>query len=331
MRTFILLSITVLSTLAQATIFGVDDRREIYQNPSALALAPSIAMMQSENFLIKNEATGMYDLDFPLASETFSQVGLCKDEKYADQNIGYLNCTGFLVAEDILVTAGHCMIYSHSPLPKIIVENEKTPMCESFNWMFDYQRGPGKAQSLTGVPADSIYRCDTVLYAELFGYPLNQQGELLLPVDPALGQDFAIIKLDRKVTGRKPLKLSEVPVSVMDRLSTVGYPMGLPLKYTGNAKALDVSFENYFVSDLDVIGGNSGGPTLNSANEVVGLVVRSFPGEDFVFDEAEQCNRVYSCPVIGKGDCATSDGHPVGSHSNRIGPVITKLKELGIL
>lgn len=330
-----LLSLVVLSLLihcwAQAAIFGTDDRKEPYQVAGADELASSIALMQGGVFFTKNEALNTYDLDFPLASASGSEVGLCKDQKFADQHAGYLNCTGFLVGEDILVTAGHCMIYSHNPLPKVVIENEKTPMCEGFWWLFDHKRSQNQKEQITAVPDDRVYRCDKVLYAELFGYLLDNQGELLLPVDPELGQDFAIIQLDRKVTGRKPLKLSDAPVALMERLSTIGYPMGLPIKHTGNGKVINASLNNYIVSDLDVIGGNSGGPLFNSSKDVVGLVVRSFPGEDFVWDTKLQCHRPYTCPVLGQGDCKTNDGHPLGSHSNRIGPVIVKLKELGIL
>ncbi len=316
---------------AQAAIFGADDRKEPYEVPGAQQLASSIAMMQGDVFFTKDEAQDTYTLGFPLASDPLSEIGLCKDEKFSDQNAGYLNCTGFLVADDVVVTAGHCMIFSHGPLPKVIVENQKTPMCESFWWLFDHERTSQNKELVENVPADRVYRCENVIYAELFGYSLDNQGELLLPVDPTLGQDFAIVKLDRKVTGRKPLALSELPPQLMEAISTIGHPMGLPIKHTGGAKVLNTSFDNYLVSDLDVIGGNSGGPVFNSKNEVVGLVVRSFPGEDFIWDEPNQCRRIYKCEEMGKGDCTTTDGHPLGSHLNRITPVIAKLKELGIL
>lgn len=336
MQKFIqLLSLLIFALLvecwAQAAIFGIDDRKEPYQIPGAVELASSIAMMQGEVFFTKNEAQNTFDLDFPLASAPFSEVGLCEDEKFSQQNAGYLNCTGFLVAEDVLVTAGHCMIYSHNPLPQVVIENQKPPMCEGFLWLFDHQRSEQKNEMIKDVPADRVYRCESVLYAELFGYPLDGQGGILLPIDPQLGQDFAIIKLDRKVTGRQPLTLSELPVALMESVFTIGYPMGLPIKHTGGAQVLNSSLENYIVSDLDVIGGNSGGPMFNANNEVVGLVVRTFPGESFVWDEQKQCHRPYRCAQIGKGDCQQTDGHPIGSHSNRITPVIAKLKELGIL
>lgn len=314
-----------------ATIFAADDRKEPYEVPGISELTPAVAMMQGSNFFLYNSAQNTYDLDFPLATDYYANVPLCTDERFSEQRQGFIGCTGFLVADDIVVTAGHCMIFSHSPLPKIVVENDTTSMCASFSWLFGFERSKSAPESITGISPDNVYRCEKVLYAELFGYPLDDKGEMLLPVDPALGQDFAIVKLDRKVIGRKPLKLSAAPIGVMEPLSTIGYPMGLPMKYTGSAKALNVSFSDYIVSDLDVIGGNSGGPLLNSAGEVVGVIVRSFPGEDFVYDEALNCSRTYVCPVIGKGACAQSDGHPVGAHANRITPVMEKLKELGIL
>lgn len=331
MRQLLFVIVFANSALSQATIFGSDDRREPEDIKSVAEIKKSVAMMQSVNFFSKNETTNTYTLDFPLASDSFSQIGLCKDEKFANQKAGYINCTGFLVAEDILVTAGHCMIYSHSPLPKIVMENETPPMCSTFDWMFGYEHQKTKAENTTAVPADSVYHCEKVIYAELFGYPLDNQGEILLPVDPVLGQDFAIIKLDRKVVGRKPIQFASQPVSLMEPLFTLGHPMGLPMKYTGGAKALNVSYANYIVADLDVIGGNSGGPVFNSNNEVTSLVVRSFPGEDFNYDEKQECSRPAVCPVLGQGSCKDENGHPVGSHLNRIEPVVTKLKELGFI
>jgi hypothetical protein len=330
MRIILFFIVVSISSLTHATIFGTDDRQEPENVSGAVELAQSIAMMQSDIFVKYNSADNNYDLDFPLATYELG-ANMCSDEKFSDQHVGYINCTGFLVAEDVIVTAGHCMIYSHNPLPKVVVEDQTTAMCDSFLWMFDYQKTANKNEQLTDISADSVYRCEKVIYAELFGYSLDQQGELLLPIDPQLGQDFAIIKLDRKVKGRKPLSLSNTPLGLMEYVSLMGYPMAMPIKYTGNAQVINTTYSNYLLTDLDVIGGNSGGPVFNSQQEVIGVAVRSFPGEDYVYDEQLQCSRNYTCKEIGKGDCTDPLNHPIGAHVNRIQPVIAKLKELGII
>ena len=47
---------------------------------------------------------------------------LCKNEKFLNQPSG-ANCTGFLIAEDKLLTAGHCVSFDSD--------------CEEFYWVFD--------------------------------------------------------------------------------------------------------------------------------------------------------------------------------------------------
>ncbi|MCB9072877.1 MAG: trypsin-like peptidase domain-containing protein [Bdellovibrionaceae bacterium] len=321
----------LLLTVAHAAIFGSDDRREPYEVPGLEKISSSTAMMQSEAFVLPDDQTKTYTLDFLLSTDQYGTNIMCADQKFSDQHAGYVNCTGFLVSEDTIVTAGHCMIYSHNPLPKTIYENERPPFCENFKWVFGYEKTATASERINGISPDNIYSCEKVIYAELFGYPLDDKGEILLPVNPNVGLDFAIIKLDRKVVGRTPVQLATEAPSVSDPVFTLGYPMALPLKYSGNAKVLANNYANYFVTDLDIIGGNSGSPVFNSKNEVIGIAVRSFPSEDFVYDEVQKCMRVSTCEKLGEGACTITDGHPLGTHVNRITPVINKLKELGIL
>lgn len=50
------------------------------------------------------------------------------------------------------------------------------------------------------------------------------------------------------------------------------YPFDLPPKWAAAKSALDLSTPFDFVHDCDIIGGNSGSPTVNRAGEVVGLI-----------------------------------------------------------
>ncbi len=99
----------------------------------------------------------------------------------------------------------------------------------------------------------------------------------------------------------------------------IGYPRGLPEKFSLHRKVANNSDSSYFSADLDCFHGNSGSPVFNSKTlEVEGIFVRGegdFPGEnasdlemmgDFVYNGARKCYRTLVCHR--KGGCtATMD------------------------
>lgn len=70
----------------------------------------------------------------------------------------------------------------------------------------------------------------------------------------------------------------------------------LPQRYWDRRERLDLSKSVNFVSTCDIIGGNSGSPTINEKAEFIGIVfdgnVESLPGR-FIYDETK--NRAVSC------------------------------------
>ena len=83
-----------------------------------------------------------------------------------------------------------------------------------------------------------------------------------------------------------------------DRASSFGNKGDFELSktYWDAAKGLDLSTTCNFVSTCDIIGGNSGSPTINSKGEFVGIVfdgnIESLPG-NFIYDMSK--NRAVSC------------------------------------
>nr|MBA3912753.1 S46 family peptidase [Terriglobales bacterium] len=67
-------------------------------------------------------------------------------------------------------------------------------------------------------------------------------------------------------------------------------PYELPASWTSNKAKLNLKTPFNYVSTADIIGGNSGSPTVNKEGEVVGIIfdgnIQSLPW-DFVFDERE--------------------------------------------
>jgi V8-like Glu-specific endopeptidase len=133
--------------------------------------------------------------------------------------------------------------------------------------------------NLENVDQNNLYKCKKVVFATLGG-----------------DEDYAIIQLDRKVVGRKPLKLRKSGViKTSQSLFVMGHPSGLPQKYADGAKVFDHKGA-FFSTNLDTFGGNSGSPVFNAENyEVEGILVRG--NTDYVVrtHNGERCRRVNIC------------------------------------
>jgi hypothetical protein len=110
-------------------IFGPDNRRDIYQSSSRIKKYSTALATWGSPYFIQEEGP-LFDLDFPSLEEHYQ---MCSGEKFISQPTTMISCTAFLVADDLMVTAGHCMVNRGE------VTNTKTPMCTDFNWVFDYQ------------------------------------------------------------------------------------------------------------------------------------------------------------------------------------------------
>src|SRR5690606_18271087 len=88
----------------------------------------------------------------------YGQVGfpyrVCSDEKFVRQQTG-AKCTGFLIAPDIMVTAGHCI--SH--------ESE----CQDFQWAFDYKYNTASMSKNLVFESHQLVRCTKILNRVLAG------------------------------------------------------------------------------------------------------------------------------------------------------------------
>ena len=114
--------------------------------------------------------------------------------------------------------------------------------------------------------------------------------------------DYAVIELDREVANYKPLKLRKFGfVAHNTPLVVVGHPMGLPMKATDGgvvSRMNDIERENifksfllkrnYFTTNLDAYGGNSGSPVFNKKTGVVeGILVQG--AEAFEYNDEKEC------------------------------------------
>ena len=185
---------------------------------------------------------------------------------YRDQPLlGY--GSGFLVAQDVIATAGHCV--------------------EGFNisgicTFFDFEMRNHKIE-LTRQPSEVYYAVEA----------------LKVVIDPD-GTDYALVQLDRPVSGVMPLAIIAGDVTLGTPVYVIGHPVGLPKKVAFGAKVLDNSPGTYFLTNLDTFAGNSGSPVLTEDHLVCGILVGGAP--DFV----------------KKGDCVVATTFPLNESGEAV-------------
>lgn len=264
-RMMLALAALALSFEAQAlnkVVYGTDDRLDVYEttNNLHLELATSTAAMISGNSIDTNgvEAT--------ISGSSLQSRGICATAKFAKQATA-ANCSGFLVGEDLLVTAGHCIRSEYD--------------CKSWKWVFDFAvTDAAQTGAEVKVPSSSVYGCKEIVSRELNSSNSN---------------DFALIRLDRKVTDRAPLRIrTEGKIADRAPLVVIGHPTGLPTKIAAGANVRNNSRDIYFVANLDTFGGNSGSAVFDAETGIVeGILVR---GEnDYVYDSAQGCRVPQQC------------------------------------
>ncbi len=245
-------------------VYGEDNRKDVFEstNPSFIELSKSTAaMIKGSNLkLLTNN-------EIEITASTLQQRGICSKERFSQQ-ISAANCSGFLVAEDKLVTAGHC------------IRSEAD--CMNFKWVFDY-RVDFSEQSTVNVPKTSVFSCKKIISRSL---------------DNVTKDDYAFIELDRKVLDRQPLKVRKGgKVEKGAPLVVIGHPTGLPTKIADGANVRSLQGK-FFVANLDTYGGNSGSAVFNvETEEVEGILVR---GEtDYVLNSTLGCQVSNVCPADG--------------------------------
>jgi len=251
-------------------IYGFDDRKDYYEMFNRIQRETSGSVLSAWN---KDQLIPQLDGSYELYTIDFGYAyNLALTEPFRNQPIG-AHCTAFLVAPDIIVTAGHC-VSSIDLLQK--------------RWVFGF-RMLNNEKCNTRIEPSEVYKGKEIIARQL----LN--GE----------EDFAVVRLDRPVVGHTPLKVSRENVKLGEKIYVLGHPCGLPIKLADNGKVISNSNPYYFEATLDTYGGNSGSPVFNKKGEVVGILVRG--QKDFISrDGKNYSNMVSENTVRGEGVTRTS-------------------------
>lgn len=252
---FIAITLFLLSSLSHAetkAIYGDDGRIEVEEssNPAHRELAASVAaMIPSYVADFSSEYVSFFDITLKDTSN------VCSEERFAHQQT-VSTCTGLLVGPKHIATAGHCV--------RSMID------CEYSRWVFDYKLKSEKDSLVGDIPISQVYACTKIIGTELNDFTKK---------------DWAIVELDRPVTGRQPLTLVDSKPKKGAEVFVIGTPSGLPLK-VATGKVLSKRF-NYFRTSLDTFTGNSGSPVFNDQNEVIGILVR---GNEDYYETENQCH-----------------------------------------
>ena len=235
----------------QKIIYGNDDRIDVYQEtiPLRQQLANSTCALMSSS-TVSDNGNGTWNI----STSSYSVFGdpACGGEPFGSQPTAAF-CTGFLVGDDLVATAGHCYDSGDIGSTRFVfgfdMENASTPT--------------------TVVGDNQVYTGIAVVGRAWSG-----------------GLDYAIVQIDRVVTSPSalPLEIRRTgTVALGTQVGVIGHPSGLPMKIAfGSQTTVRANgAPGYFESNLDTYGGNSGSPVFNASTGVVeGILVR---GEtDFV-------------------------------------------------
>lgn len=219
---------------------------------------------------LKQLADGTYELNF----ETFSRIEnvlLCPDDPWANRlATESASCTGFFVADNQILTAGHCAHYDFDCSENVWVKNVYSDLVHNKKMI---------------ISQDQIYQCEKILKSEKV---------------EETGRDFAFVQT--KELSKNFLTLSrrsQQPDRLKgQQLFMLGFPLGMPMQMT--MMGYVQSFQgHYFFTDLDGFHGNSGSPVINPETfEVEGIYVNG--SEDFIFHDGDTCQRINYCK---NGEC----------------------------
>jgi len=275
---FSLLSLNVMAknpstVILPKVIYGQDDRLDIFESSDNLMkeVARSTAAQIMNRNLIESP---LKDGSFTIKSETLAESGMCKSERFANQPTAG-NCSGFLVAGDKLVTAGHCINTDYD--------------CGDHYWVFDFANKNQEQKSFS-FNKDQVYRCSKIIERKK---------------DSVTQADYAVLKLERVVVGRKPLQYRTEGKPADDAVFTViGHPTGLPTKITSAADMRNNTNPVFFVTNADTYGGNSGSAVVDSRTGIVeGILVRG--DTDYTRTEEGCLGSVYRPQTGGRGEDVT--------------------------
>lgn len=251
-------------------VYGNDDRTDVFAHADSTlvsrAAESTVALMNPSDF----DDSNPQNVTFP-GSTLGQSRNLCSSERFRDDPTAAF-CSGTLIDDDLVLTAGHCITSASS--------------CNNTRFVFNYYRDG--ASSLQTVTTEDIFACTSIVARE--------QGTV-----GGQNLDYAVVRIDRPATPRftpAPVRAGNSPLNAGQGVAVIGSGSGVPFKIDDGGSVRDPrsGVLDYFVATTDTFGGNSGSGVYELDDyTVAGILVR---GEvDYVSNGS--CTIVNDCSENG--------------------------------
>jgi V8-like Glu-specific endopeptidase len=251
-------------------VYGTDNRTDVYAHADATLRAraqqSTVALVAPGDINSSNPNNVTFS-----ASTLQSAYNLCSTQRFLNDPTPAF-CSGTLIDDDLVLTAGHCVTSASD--------------CTNTRFVFNFYRT--SATALQTVTTADIFSCQSIV--------ARQQA-----VVNGRNLDFAVVRLDRAASPRftpAPIRAGNSPLNAGQSVTVIGSGSGIPFKIDSGGTVRDAraSTVDYFVANTDTFGGNSGsGVYENGGYTVAGILVR---GEtDYV--TSGSCRVVNVCTETG--------------------------------
>jgi len=284
------------SLSAAKSIYGENSMHEYYQVSDKLKkMADSTVAFVRKDSLYFDPVKRIFTIKNRI--KLSDAANLDENEDFASQS-KLSTCSGAYVGKGMVMTAGHCV----SDDPK--GGNYFGDLFLVFGWKYEKEGNP-----VPDFHGSSVYSIKNI---ETRAYESGTEDTK---------RDFALVSMDREPADRRPLLLENAQPTVGQKVFTIGYPLGLAVKINDPDQAqVYMVAKNVFQTNLDVFGGNSGGPAFDPATgRIIGIVITA-TGPEYSFE----LNRNFSFIAEFSGPDADINVKPElgtaifgsGEHSN---------------
>jgi Trypsin-like peptidase domain len=198
-----------------------------------------------------------------------SQYNLCPEVQFASQPSLKLlpaQCSAVLVSDGLFATNAHCLNAGLGVGSKLVFGYRMTDATNAQTFIHDSE----------------IYTVHSI-------YALGNYAN-------DISSDWALLSVDRPVTGHTPVVLEPVVPLANVVIQSVGYPLGWPEKaaLNGITTASNPYGPGMFGAHITEFLGDSGSPVFNATtNHMLGLIARG--NSDFTLDTTRGCNLFTRC------------------------------------